>query len=92
VSFFKFLILGENFSGMIEGRDDPVGFYVTRHIEADNREQAMTIALDHVEAELESMGLMRREGIISVEEIDEINASDVPLTEPGFVIFPHEEK
>jgi len=89
VAVFRCLILGENFSGMIEGRDDPVGFYVTRHIEADNREQAMTIALDHVEAELESMGLMRREGIISVEETDEIDGSDVPMTEPGFVIFPH---
>ena len=92
MAFFRCFILGENFSGMIEGRDDPVGFYVTRHTEAEDSGQAMTIALDHVEAELESMGLMRREGIISVEETDEINASDVPLTEPGFVIFPHEEK
>ncbi|MCA3586010.1 MAG: hypothetical protein IOC90_14565 [Methylocystis sp.] len=89
MAFFECLILGENFFGMIEGRDDPVEFYVTRYIEADDSGQARTAVLQHFEAELKSLGWASKNGIASVEETDEIDASDVPMTEPGFVFFPH---
>lgn len=88
---FRCLISGEGFSGILEGRDGPIGFYVNRPVEAVDAEQARIAVLEAFEAELVTLGSADRGGRVVVDEIDEIDPSELPLIGQGFVVFPDEE-
>ena len=91
MAHFRCLIRGEGFLGILEGRDSPIGFYVNRPVEADDAEQARRAVLDAFHAELAERGWADRGGRVVVDEIDEIDASELSSIGQGFVIFPDEE-
>jgi hypothetical protein len=89
--WFRCLVRGENYPLQIIGISGPVGFYVTRFVEAANEHEAESAALASVRDDprlvLDSIAstLVPR---VSIEEIDEISQSDVPLQNPGFCWYP----
>ena len=91
MAYFRCLILGEGFLGLLEGRDCPIGFYVNRPVEAVDAEQARRDVLDAFHAELAERGWADKGGRVVVDEIDEIDASELPLIGQAFVVFPDEE-
>ena len=91
MAHFRCLIRGEGFLGILEGRDGPIGFYVNRPVEAVDAEQARRAVLDAFHAELAERGWADRGGRVVVDEIDEIDASDLSSIGQGFVVFPDEE-
>jgi hypothetical protein len=91
MAHFRCLVRGEGFLGILEGRDGPIGFYVNRPVEAVDAEQARLAVLEAFEAELAMRGWADRGGHVVVDEIDEIDASELPSIGQGFVVFPDEE-
>jgi hypothetical protein len=91
MAHFRCLIRGEGFLGILEGRDGPIGFYVNRPVEAVDAEQARRDVLDAFHAELAERGWADRCGRVVVDEMDEIDASELPLIGQAFVVFPDEE-
>lgn len=77
--------------GILEGRDGPIGFYVNRPVEADDAEQARRAVLDAFHAELAERGWAEKGGRVVVDEIDEIDVSELSSIGQGFVVFTDEE-
>jgi hypothetical protein len=46
MALYQCLIRGENFPGVLVGKDTPVGFHATRFVEADSEDDAEARALD----------------------------------------------
>ena len=88
MAHFRCLVRGEGFSGILDGRDGPIGFYVNRPVEAIDAEQARRAVLVAFQAELAERGWADKGGRLFVEEIDEIDASELPSIGQGFVVFP----
>ena len=91
MAYFRCLLRGEGFLGILNGRDGPIGFYVNRPAEADDAEQARRAVLDAFHAELAERGWAEKGGRVVVDEIDEIDVSELSSIGQGFVIFPDEE-
>jgi len=91
MAHFRCLIRGEGFLGILEGRDGPIGFYVNRPVEAVDAEQARRDVLDAFHSELAERGWADRGGRVVVDEMDEIEASELPLIGQAFVVFPDKE-
>jgi len=91
MAHFRCLVRGEGFLGILEGRDGPIGFYVNRLVKGDDVEQARRAALDAFHAELAERGWADKGGRVVVDEIDEIDPSELSSIGQGFVIFPDEE-
>jgi hypothetical protein len=91
MAHFRCLIRGEGFLGILEGRAGPIGFYVNRPVEAVDAEQARRAVLDAFHAELAERGWADRGGRVIVDEMDEIDASELPVIGQGFVVFPDEQ-
>lgn len=91
MAYFRCLIRGEGFLGILEGRGGPIGFYVNRSVQAFDAEQARLAVIEALKAELVTIGWADRGGRLIVDEIDEIDASELPLSGQGFVVFPDEE-
>jgi len=91
MAYFRCLLRGEGLLGILNGRDGPIGFYVNRPVEADDAEQARRAVLDAFHAELAERGWADKGGRVVVDEIDEIDASELSSIGQGFVVFPDEE-
>lgn len=91
MAYFRCLLRGEGFIGILDGRDGPIGFYVNRPVEADDADEALRAVLDAFHAELAERGWADKGGRVFVDEIDEIDASELSSIGQGFVIFPDEE-
>lgn len=86
--WFKCLIHGENFPGILIGEVREVGFYTTRFVEAPNPEQAEILALARIRDEPK---LQKTKDLIPGErakvyfdEIEEVPREDVPEIQEGF--------
>jgi hypothetical protein len=88
MAYFRCLIRGEGFLGILEGRDGPIGFYVNRPVEAVDAEQASLAVLEAFHAELAERGWADKGGRVVVDEIDEIDASKLLSIGQSFVVFP----
>lgn len=91
MAYFRCLLRGEGFIGILDGRDGPIGFYVNRPVEADDADEALRAVLDAFHAELAERGWADKGGRVFVDEIDEMDASELSSIGQGFVIFPDEE-
>lgn len=89
--WFKCFIEGENFPGDLIGEKSPIGFYVTRFIEAATAEEAE----EHVMANLrneESLMLSDevqpfKEAKVYFESIEEISYSEISENNVGFTFY-----
>ena len=95
MAWFRCFIRGENFPGQMIGSAGPVGFYVTRFVEATGATEAEVIALRVLRAEpslapppgFTPSGQAR----VFFEEIEEVTADRVPATPPGFAWHPTDD-
>jgi len=88
---YKCFVEGENFAHLIEGKRVLVGFYTTRYVEAESEEVAKEKVLAMLKAEDQ---LQTPEGVesaanqrVSFEKIEELDAVDIPESQPGFYFF-----
>ncbi|MDY3558519.1 hypothetical protein R5W23_005639 [Gemmata sp. JC673] len=94
MAWFRCFIRGEGFPGEIVGETGPVGFYVTRFVEAAAPEAAEVAALQVLKADPKlapppgytPSGQAR----VVFEEIEELAAEPVPAVQPGFAWHPME--
>ncbi len=89
--WFKCFIEGENFPGELIGEKSPVGFYVTRYIEAASAEEAQEMAITNLRNE-ESLKLPEgvqpsKEAKVYFESIEEVSSSDLPENNVGFTFY-----
>ncbi len=89
--WYKCTICGDNFSGALVGEPRPVGFYVTRFVEA----------ISHEEAEMQALARLKNEQRLSLppgterpkntkvffENIEAIEHAEVPDRDSGFTFF-----
>lgn len=94
---YKVLVRGENFLLNVDGKNQKLGFYTTRFLEAQNEEGAeeMAIALVRDDPKLRS-GVLNEQSdtpVMFAEEIVELESFDgreIPRT--GFVFYPEEKE
>jgi hypothetical protein len=94
VAWFRCFIRGENFPGELADEAGPVGFYVTRFVEAADPDAAEATAVQGLRAEpklapppgFTPTGQAR----VFFEEIAKVAAEQVPAVQPGFVWYPME--
>jgi len=102
--WYRCLIRGEHFPGSLAGSaavvgnaravapQDPVGFFVTRFVEADSVEQAEQNALLMLRAEPKLAApagyTPTRKARVFFESISEVEAREVPDPQPGIVFYP----
>ena len=95
MAWFRCVIRGDNFPGQMIGESGPVGFTVTRFVEADDVAAAETVGLQSLRAEpkLAPPPGYTPSGVARVffEEIAELPAAKVPAVPPGFVWYPMED-
>ena len=91
MTWFRCLIEGENFPGVLADCDELIGFYTTRFVEAESQEETEINALANLKAE-ESLQLP--EGVLPPSnakvyfvEIEEIMKSEVPEVNTGFSFY-----
>jgi hypothetical protein len=91
MKWFRCLIEGENFPGVLANSDELIGFYTTRFVEAETAEEAEMKALANLKNE-ESLQLP--EGVVPpsnakvyFEEIEEVMESEVPEVNAGFSFY-----
>lgn len=91
MNWYKCFISGENFPGALIGEKMPIGFYITRFIQADSPEEAENIALSNLKQEkaLKLPDDISRplEAKVYFEEIVEITKNDVPDIQAGFTFY-----
>jgi hypothetical protein len=90
--WFRCFVRGEDFPGSMIGMSHPVGFYVTKFVEAADAEQAELRALDRLRADPK---LAPPPGFrptdksrVFFEAIEEVAADEVPDPQPGIAWYP----
>ncbi len=93
--WFRTSIRGEHFLIEKDGQVCPLGFYTTRFVEADGPDVAESAAVDLIRADQKLRTSVRNDRAdpprIFIDEIEEIQFSDVPANNPGYVFFPDDE-
>jgi hypothetical protein len=91
MAWFACFMHGENFPGQLADAAGLVGFYVTRFIEADDPACAEAAAIQGLRADPNLSRPPRftptKQARVFVEEIEEVEAADVPAVQPGFVWY-----
>lgn len=89
--WFRCFVRGENFAVVMDGRQELLGFYVTRFVEADNPEgaEAEAVAVLKADPRLAPPPGHTPTGRARVffEQITEVPAADVPARPPGFTFY-----
>lgn len=93
MTWFKCFVRGENFPGELVGEDSLVGFFTTRYVEANTTNEAEIIALESMREDprLLLVSPPKFEPKIYFEEFQEVDRSDVPSEDEGFVWYLMEE-
>ena len=92
MAWFRCFIRGENFPGQMIGEARPIGFYVTRFVEAADPESAEVAALqalrDDPNLALPPGHTPSGQERVFFEEVEELTAEHVPAVQPGFTLYP----
>jgi hypothetical protein len=95
VATFRVFVQGDNFLVRIEGHSGKFGFYVTRFVDAADIVDARTRSLQELRNEIAEKAILLNEKSdapeLVVERIEEIDPSERPDADPGFVWFRKEE-
>ncbi|XHS79391.1 hypothetical protein ACFJGW_05305 [Burkholderiaceae bacterium UC74_6] len=90
MKLYRCLMLGENFPGFLLGEAEPIGFYTTRFVEAEDVEEAQRLALDLLrqDASLNVPAERRTKNArIHFEQIEEVPADTERTPNRGFTFF-----
>ena len=95
VAWFRCFINGESFPGDLIGESGPVGFYVTRFVEAEDAAGAEAAALEALRGEPHlappSGFVPTGQARVFFEEIEETAVDRVPTPAPGFTWYRMDE-
>ena len=95
MAWFRCFIRGDNFPGELAGMAGSVGFYVTRFVEVADMEDAEAAAMQTLRAEPKLAPppgyAPSGQAKVTVEEITEVAAAQVPQVPPGFAWHPMED-
>lgn len=91
MKWFRCLIEGRNFPGILIGEESPVGFYTTRFVEAETPADAELNVLANLKNE-KSLTLpvghpKPMDAKVFFEEITLVDFSDVPESSSGFTFY-----
>lgn len=91
---YRVLLNGRNFWLRVEDKQERMGFYTTRFVEAGSPEAAELAAVDllRVEGELKPLNDRRDPPRILVDEIEEVDPANVPQVVQGFTFFLDENE
>ena len=88
---YRLLVLGEDFPLELDGTKTMMGWYKTVWVEAADHEEAKAKSLEVIRSEPLLSEVPRGCGAkVSWEEIEEVEASEVPASSKGFTFFPME--
>ena len=91
---FRVFLQGENFLIKHQGSAQKFGFFVTRFVEAESEGEAKERTIKEVWAELLAKGgtlnSAKDSPRVEVDRIEEMEASERPAEDPGFVWYPAE--
>jgi hypothetical protein len=92
MNHFRVFLKGQNFLLNVNGEPKRLGFFTTRFVHANNRDGAELLAVDLIRNDtwLRDSVLNERADPprIFAEEIDVVEASEVPDVQSGFSYFP----
>ena len=93
INQYRVLIRGQNLLINVDGQIQKMGFYTSRLAEAENAEQAGSIAVEkvRVDAKLKGIILNRQDDpmMLYVDEIDQVEFLETTdEVEMGFVYYP----
>lgn len=92
MNHYRVFLRGENFLLNVDGKPERSGFYTTRFVQANNPDGAELLAVDLIRSDrwLKDSVLNERPDppTIFAEEIEIIDASDVPPAQGGYSFFP----
>lgn len=87
---FKVLVNGENYQMEVDGELQLLGFFATRFIHADSREEAGRLALTSIESDLaEQIPGTSTLKIVSIDQIETISELPQPS---GFSFYRMDDK
>ncbi len=88
--FFRALLSVKNLPGEIIGRASPVGFFVTRFVEATDRVAAEEAIRELLRSDAKFVQYFQKapNAALVVEEMVEISKAQIPLQEQGLVWYP----
>jgi hypothetical protein len=91
MTWYKCFVEGENFSGELIGENRLIGFFTTRFVEATSIDDVEKTVLSNLRKESVfqfSAGIKLSSGaMVYINEIIEIDAEDVPQTQPGLSFY-----
>ena len=92
MNHYRVFLKGQNFLLNVDGTPKRLGFFTTRFVQANNRDGAELLAVDLIRSDtwLRNSVLNERSDPpkIFAEEIDIVDANDVPEVLAGFSYFP----
>jgi len=92
MNHYRVLLKGQNFLLKVDGEPKRLGFFTTRFVQTNNRDGAELLAVDLIRSDswLRDSVLNERSDppMIFAEEIDVVEASEVPEGQSGFSYFP----
>jgi len=85
---FRLLLLGENFPLEVDGEKASMGWFKTVWVEAANEDEAKAKSLEMILAERLFASVPKGCGArISLEEVEEVELTELPDTPGGFTFF-----
>ena len=94
MTYYRVFLRGENFVLDVEGKPTKMGFYTTRFVQANDSESAELLAVDLLRKDKKLRGVLNPRSdppLIFAEEIDAVQADEVPEIVPGFAFFPADD-
>jgi len=90
--YFRVLLDGENIWLHMEGRQQRMGFFTTRFVEAASMDEARKVAVSHFHSEkkLKSLNPPDDPPRVIVREVERVKKTEVPRIVHGFAFFPEE--
>ena len=92
---FRVFVRGQNFLINLDDRDQKVGFYTTRYVEAPNEEAAEYAVMDMLRGDPKlAKGVLNDKSdppVMFAEEVEEID-SFAGVKIPGFAFYPDEKE
>lgn len=93
---FRALINGQNLSIELDGKVRKVGFYTTRRVEADTREEAQASSIDLMRTDARLLTLLRNAlddpPVFLIDEISELIDDFDQVSDTGFSFYREDEE
>jgi hypothetical protein len=87
VSTYRILLRGTGLNRLIDGVDCAVGVFATVFVTGNDEQEARAVATHKLRARLVSKQAITQRTHLRVEEVQPINAKEVPEADPGLTFY-----